>query len=201
MRKSCFIVRKALDRSISTAPPNLSNLKPFSNFQWVTEELVVNWRLFYTHTNKGTDNYLYNHLFVFASVYQRPLKCRQKINWFIIDFVQRIFLLKTGVVSASFRLSGKFPVFNISLKRFCKTSAETFELIFNFSSGILPLLLFWGLIGWTFSMSNLDIGLKENLSWFTILSLMITMLGWNLCLITGITKLCTHLHPAPSTST
>ena len=32
-------------------------------------------------------------------------------------------------------------------------------------------------------MANLDIGLKENLSWFTILSLMSKILGWNLYLL------------------
>ena len=35
----------------------------------------------------------------------------------------------------------------------------------------------------SFSMSNFDIGLKENLSWFTIWSLMSKILGWNLFLL------------------
>ena len=64
-------------------------------------------------------------------------------------------------------------------------SAETSELIFSILGGILSLVLaFLGLISWTsLSMSNLDIGLKENLSWFTILSLMSKILGWNLYLL------------------
>ena len=88
-------------------------------------------------------------------------------------------------MSASFRLPGKFPVFNISLTRLCKVSAETSELIFNILGGILSLVLaFLGLISWTsLSMSNLDIRLKENLSWFTILLLMSKILGWNLDLV------------------
>ena len=92
------------------------------------------------------------------------------------------FLLKTEVMSASFSLSGKFPVFNKSLKRLCKTSGEASEFIFNILGRILSLLVaFLGLIGWTFfSMFNLDIGLKDNLFWFTNLSLMSKMIGWNL---------------------
>ena len=35
----------------------------------------------------------------------------------------------------------------------------------------------------SFSVSNLDIGLKENLSWYTVLSLMSKILGWNLSLV------------------
>ena len=95
------------------------------------------------------------------------------------------FFSKTGVISASSRLSGKFPVFNISLKRLCVVSAETSELMFNILGGILSLVLaFFGLIRWTsLSMSNLDISLKENLFWFTILSLMSKILGWNLYLL------------------
>ena len=83
---------------------------------------------------------------------------------------------------ASFRLSGKNPVFKTSLKRLCKTSAEASELSFNILGGILsPVVSFLELISWiSFSMSNLDIGLKENLSRFTILSLMNKLLGLNL---------------------
>ena len=95
------------------------------------------------------------------------------------------FSLKTGVISARLRLSGKFPAFNMSLKMLCKVSAETSELILNILGGILSLVhVFLGLISWTYlSTSNLDIGLKENLSWFTILLLMSKILGWNLYLV------------------
>ena len=52
---------------------------------------------------------------------------------------------------------------------------------------MLLVVSFLGLISWTsVSNSNLDIGLKENLSWFTILSLTSKMLGWNLYLVIAI---------------
>ena len=80
--------------------------------------------------------------------------------------MQRIFFLTTGVISASFRLLGKFPGFNISLKKLCKTSTEAFVLIFNILDEIVSIVAaFLGLISWTsFSISNLDIAFKVNFS-------------------------------------
>ena len=110
---------------------------------------------------------------------------RKNTNWSIITLCKGSFIKKTVVMSASFRLSGKFTVFNISLKRFFKASAEISELVFKILVVILSLVIaFLGLISWTFfPMSHFDIDLKENLSWFTILPLMSEMHWWNLYLL------------------
>ena len=48
--------------------------------------------------------------------------------------------MKTGVISANFKLSGSVPVSKESFKSFCNTLAVASELILSILGGILSLL-------------------------------------------------------------
>lgn len=73
----------------------------------------------------------------------------------------------------------------MSLKRLCETPAEASELVFNTLGGtVLLVVAFLRLISWTsFSISNLDIVFNETFSWFTMISLISKIPGWNLYLV------------------
>ena len=45
--------------------------------------------------------------------------------------------LKTGVISASFKLSGKLPFIKHSLKRLCKVCTEAVQHSFNILGGVV----------------------------------------------------------------
>ena len=70
MRRSCFVVPKALDRSITTAPAKSFLAK--TSFQFSISD-CCKLNLFYI--TQTIDRYLCNHLFTFASVLRRLVKC------------------------------------------------------------------------------------------------------------------------------
>ena len=76
MKRSCFIVIKALDRYIIiTAPPKPIVPKTFFQFSMSDRRACCELEPFLYSQKEGVDNYLCNHLFVFASDFQRLGKC------------------------------------------------------------------------------------------------------------------------------
>ena len=74
-------------------------------------------------------------------------KADKKLTGLYFSFLEWSFLLNTDVMSASFILSGKLPVDNISSKRFWRMSADMSALRFNVLDGmLLPVVAFFGSI-------------------------------------------------------
>ena len=69
MRSSWFIVRKALDKSINTAPQNLFRLKSFSTFQSDISGHAGYYNLSYNHKDKEIRYLQCNCLFAFVIIF------------------------------------------------------------------------------------------------------------------------------------
>ena len=73
-------------------------------------------------------------------IFKDLVNTRQDTDCSVVFLFKGSFFLKTVVISASFKLSGKRSVIKHSLKRFCKVSGEFLQFTFNVLDGIVRIV-------------------------------------------------------------
>lgn len=132
-----FVGKNVLSKSINTPPPKPLLSKNFLHFSFNGYKCNCVLKPLLKPQNKVI-KIVYINIYLFLHKFSKVFRnTRQDTDWFVVFFIEKIFLLNNSVIYASFKSSGKLSAIKHSLKRFCKVFAAVLGLTFISLGGIV----------------------------------------------------------------